>query len=552
MSKGFLKGGVMEKNSRQRFQEIVKVFASYGFGYLMESNSKQEKKSPYNLRKAIEELGPTFVKIGQILSTRSDILPKEYVNELVKLQDSVPAESMETLKRIFETSVNKKMENCFKYFNETPLASASVSQVHSAVLLDGTEVVVKIQRPDIYDEMRMDLAILKRILKFTNTRLDIKVVNPLEVIEEIEQTVETELDFLLEGRNMLKFRENNADIAFMYVPKLITDIWSDKIIVQEKIEGFKITDSSRLIKEGYDNIDVARKLALSYCYQVFDQGFFHADPHPGNILIYDGKLCFIDFGIVGTLDDNLKSWLNSAVLAIATRDKNKVVDCILKIGIKDGRIDRGELYEDVSYLVDMYLTTSLKNLKMTVLLQEVFEITRKNNIQFPKELVTLVRGLMILEGVIAEIDPELDAISVIVSYMTSKGKMGILKNFDKTEAVISTYEFIRDLIRLPTKSIELLNKAVNGKAQLTFSVANLEKYVHKIDTMVNRLTGGLIIAALLISSSVIVASKIGPSYKGVSIIGILGYGVATIFAMVLLRSMIKTGLFRTKDKKRKK
>lgn len=552
MSKGFLKGGVMEKNSRQRFQEIVKVFASYGFGYLMESNSKQEKKSPYNLRKAIEELGPTFVKIGQILSTRSDILPKEYVNELVKLQDSVPAESMETLKRIFETSVNKKMENCFKYFNETPLASASVSQVHSAVLLDGTEVVVKIQRPDIYDEMRMDLAILKRILKFTNTRLDIKVVNPLEVIEEIEQTVETELDFLLEGRNMLKFRENNADIAFMYVPKLITDIWSDKIIVQEKIEGFKITDSSRLIKEGYDNTDVARKLALSYCYQVFDQGFFHADPHPGNILIYDGKLCFIDFGIVGTLDDNLKSWLNSAVLAIATRDKNKVVDCILKIGIKDGRIDRGELYEDVSYLVDMYLTTSLKNLKMTVLLQEVFEITRKNNIQFPKELVTLVRGLMILEGVIAEIDPELDAISVIVSYMTSKGKMGILKNFDKTEAVISTYEFIRDLIRLPTKSIELLNKAVNGKAQLTFSVANLEKYVHKIDTMVNRLTGGLIIAALLISSSVIVASKIGPSYKGVSIIGILGYGVATIFAMVLLRSMIETGLFRTKDKKRKK
>lgn len=542
----------MKKSSRQRFQEIVKVFASYGFGYLMESNSKQEKKSPYNLRKAIEELGPTFVKIGQILSTRSDVLPKEYVNELVKLQDSVPSESLETLKKVFESSVNKKMEDCFKYFNERPLASASVSQVHSAVLLDGTEVVVKIQRPNIYDQMKMDLAILKRILKLTNTRLDIKIVDPLEVIEEIEQTVEIELDFLLEGRNMLKFRENNKDIAFTYVPKLITDIWSDKIIVQEKIEGFKITDSARLIEEGYNNEDVARKLALSYCYQVFDQGFFHADPHPGNILIYNGKLCFIDFGIMGTLDENLKNWLNSAVLAIATRDKNKVVDCILKIGIKDGRIDRGELYEDVSYLVDMYLTTSLKNLKITVLLQEVFDIAKRNNIQFPKELVTLVRGLMILEGVIAEVDPELDAISVIVSYMTSKGKMEIIKNFDKTEAFISSYEFFRDFIRLPTKSIELLNKAVNGKAQLTLSVANLEKYVHKIDTMVNRLTGGLIIAALLISSSVIVASKIGPCYEGVSIIGILGYGVATIFAMILLRSMIKTGLFRTKDKKRKK
>lgn len=537
------------KKSTERFKEIVKIFAHYGFGYFLESSKNKNKKSPENLRKAFEELGPTFIKIGQVLSTRTDILPGEYVKELVKLQDSVPRENMDVVEAMFKDSINKSINECFLYFNETPMASASVSQVHEAILMDGSPVVVKLQRPNIYEKMRMDINILKRIIKFTNTKINIKVVNPLEVLEQIEETTKKELNFITEGNSILRFKENNKDVPPIYAPELIKEIWSEKVLVLEKISGFKINDLKRIESEGYDNKDIAKKLALSYCKQIFEDGFFHADPHPGNLLIYQGKICFLDFGIMGELDGKLRDWLNDAMGAIATKDKNKLVDCILAIGIKQGRIDRGDIYEDISYLVDTYLTTSLKNIKITILLQEIFEITRKNNIQLPKELVILVRGLMILEGVVAEIDPEIEIIGVVITFAKSKNKFQLLKELNREEILLSALEFTRDTVRIPSKTLEVLNKISSGKVQLKFNINNIEIIVSKIDTMVNRLTGGLLIASLVISSSMIISNNVGPTYKGISIIGIIGYIISTIFASILLYNMIRTGLFNSQDKK---
>ena len=318
----------------------------------------------------------------------------------------------------------------------------------------------------------------------------------------------------------------------------------------EKIEGIKINNVKRLEENGYDNKEIARKLALSYCKQIFEDGFFHADPHPGNILIKNGKICFIDFGIVGIIDDNLKEWMNSAMLSIVTRDKTKLVECILAIGIKQGKIDKGQLYNDISYLVDMYLTTSLKNIKIGILLQEVFDITKRNNIQLPRELVILVRGLMILEGVVAEIDPELEIITVAVSFAKSQDRVRIFKDITKEEIYLMAYQYVRDTSRIPGKALEVLNKTENGNLQVKFSINNMEKTISKLDTMVNRITGSLIIASLVISSSLIVSNNVGPTYKGISIIGIVGYIISSIFALILLRSMIKTGLFRNDDTKK--
>ena len=204
------------KKSRERFQEIVKVFAKYGFGYVLESGKKNKGKFAINLRKAFEELGPTFIKIGQILSTRSDILPKEYTNELIKLQDDAPKEELEQLKKTFEESIGKTIEEYFLEFNEVPLASASIAEVHEAVLLDGTSVVVKIQRADIKEKMKMDISILKRILRFTKTKFNIKFIDPLEVLEEIEYLTESELDFIKEAKNIIKFKENNKQNKSIY------------------------------------------------------------------------------------------------------------------------------------------------------------------------------------------------------------------------------------------------------------------------------------------------------------------------------------------------
>ena len=221
--------------SRDRFQEIIRVFISYGFGYLIDSKFNNSKKSPINLRMALEELGPTFIKIGQILSTRPDLLPEEYINELIKLQDSAPEESFENIKSVFEESINKKIYDCFLYFSKKPTASASIAQVHEAILNDGRAVIVKIQRPNIYNTMKTDIDIIKKIIKLSKGRIDIDIVDPLAVIEELESTTEKELDFIDESKSIVKFRENNENISPIYAPDVISSLCSEKVLTLEYI-----------------------------------------------------------------------------------------------------------------------------------------------------------------------------------------------------------------------------------------------------------------------------------------------------------------------------
>lgn len=537
--------------SRDRFQEIIRVFISYGFGYLIDSKFNNSKKSPINLRMALEELGPTFIKIGQILSTRPDLLPEEYINELIKLQDSAPEESFENIKSVFEESINKKIYDCFLYFSKKPTASASIAQVHEAILNDGRAVIVKIQRPNIYNTMKTDIDIIKKIIKLSKGRIDIDIVDPLAVIEELESTTEKELDFIDESKSIVKFRENNENISPIYAPDVISSLCSEKVLTLEYINGFKINDMKMIEKKGYSNKDIAKKLALSYCKQIFDDGFFHGDPHPGNLLISNGRICFIDFGITGELDEGLKNWLNKAMIAVATGDKNKIVDFILAIGIKRGKVNKGNLYENVSYLFTTYLNTSLKNIKIAVLLEEMFSIVKNNNIQFPKELAILFRGLVILEGVIAEVDPQLDIISVITSFVKGKNKMLLIKDINEEELVLSAYSFFRDASRIPSKAVEALSSISDGRAKINFNITDLENSVDHISNMVNRLVGALLISSLIIASSLIISNNVGPIYKGISLMGIAGYIISAIFAIFLLIAVVRDGGFRSKKKKRK-
>lgn len=528
----------MKGKSRERFQQIVKVFASYGFGYLLDKKLTNNGKSPENFRKAIEELGPTFIKIGQILSTRDDVLPEEYINELSKLQDSAPFEDISVIKREFENSLNIKINDCFKEFSNEPLASASIAQVHRAVLLNGKEVVVKIQRPDIYDKIMLDIYILKRIIKLT--KITVTIVDPLEVLNELEESTKKELNFLLEAENIKKFKSLNKQVVPLYVPEVYMDYCTENIIVMERINGFKINDNKKIDEEGYDKRDIINKLTASFFKQVFDDGFFHGDPHPGNILIYEGKICFIDFGIIGELDSELKRLLNSAIFSVATNDKEKLVNIILAIGIKRGIVDRGTMYEDVSYLLDNYLNSNMKNVKMSVLISELFNITKHNNVQLPKELTILFKSFVILEGVIADLDPNIEVLDLISNYLNMKDKMTLLKEFiNKEEVVMSTLKFTRDTVRLPTKTLEVLNKVSSGNVMFKFKILNLEEVLNRFETMINRLIVGIVTAALLVASSMIVSNKIGPEYRGVSVIGITGYFLSALFSFALIINIFK-------------
>ena len=539
----------MRMKSRERFQEIVRVFVSYGFGYLLDSKLNDHKKSPENLRKAFEELGPTFIKIGQMLSTRSDILSQPYIDELIKLQDSAQEVDFYDIKSVFEDSLGKSIRECFLYFEEEPTASASIAQVHSGILKDGTGVIVKIQRPGIKEKMKMDISILRRIITFTQAKINIKVVNPIEILNELEELAKNELDFIKEGKNILRFKKNNQGINSVYAPDIIEELWSEKVLTLENISGFKINDLGMIVEEGYDNRDIAKKLALSYCKQIFDDGFFHGDPHPGNLLISDRKICFIDFGIVGELDKTLKIWLNTVMVAVATSDKNKIIDFILAVCIKVGTVDKENLYDDVSYLFDTYITTSLKNIKISVLLTEVFNVSKKNNIQFPKELIGLVRALVILEGVVSEVDPDLNIISVVTSFVKSKSKFSLLKELTNEELLISVYSFSRDFIRLPSKVLDVLTNVSNGRIKLNLNIRDLDETIAHVSNMVNRLIATILISSIILGSSLIISNNVGPVYRGISLIGIVGYIISGLFAIILLISIIKSGDFKVKKKK---
>lgn len=531
----------MKRKSVERLNEIVKVFALYGFGIIVDTKLKENEKSAENLRKACEALGPTFIKIGQILSTRRDILPKEYTVELTKLQDSVNEESYSKMEKVFETSLDKKIGDCFLFFNKKPIAAASIAQVYNGILKDGREVVVKIQRPDIYEKMKFDISILKRILRLTKLKAMINIVDFYDVIDEMEKTIDNELNFKIEGQNIKKFKKYNKETAVLYVPQLIEELWSDRVLTLEKINGFKINDRKLLMKEGYNNKDVTEKLALCYCKQVFDDGFFHGDPHPGNILISKSKICFIDFGIMGEIDENIREALNKAIFAIATNDKEKLMDFILTVGVKKGKINKGILYEDISYLFDSYVTRSLKNIKISDFFEEIIEITKKHNIQIPRELVGLFRSLVILEGVLEEVDPHINILSVINYYISSTGKFKIINEFKTKDFVVSSYALIRDISRIPSKINEVLNSVYNGRGKVNFNIVDLDKIITALNKMVNRITSGFIISSLLIASSLLIRDSAGPLFYGLSLIGLIGYLISSIFSIILLGMMIKNG-----------
>lgn len=334
----------MRRSSVNRFKKIVKVLGSYGFGYIVDSKFNKQNKLPENLRKAFEELGPTFIKIGQILSTRPDLLSPDYIVELSKLQDNVLPESIETIRKVFFDQFSISTTECFKNFDEKPLASASISQVHKATLKDGREVVVKVQRPDIAEKMKLDISILIRIVKFTKTKFSDALIDPEEALHEILLTTELELDFNNEVKNINNFKNLNKDVAFLYVPYVIKDLSSTKVITMERIYGFKVDNMKNLLAGQYDLDDLGKKLALSYLKQILQDGFFHGDPHPGNIFICEGKICFIDFGIMGSLSNSLKSTLNDMLSAVALGDINKMISSLLTIGIKK------EMLIEISYM----------------------------------------------------------------------------------------------------------------------------------------------------------------------------------------------------------
>ncbi|WP_040213000.1 ABC1 kinase family protein [Clostridium polynesiense] len=522
----------------RRIREIASVFIKYGMKEGLKSIT-----DPSKLRMAFEELGPTFVKIGQILSTRPDILPKEYIKEFQKLQDNVKSEPYDNVKAIVEENLRCSLQEVFLSFNEKPEASASLAVVHKGVLKNGDEVVVKVQRPGVRETIMRDISVLRRLSSLAKIMPQREVIDAKSIINEISEAVNKELDFTIEAENMENFREKNKGIQCIYCPKIYKQYTTTKILVMEYVKGIKIDDIDSLEKDGYDLEDISKKLINNYLKQIFEDGFFHADPHPGNILIGGGKIVYLDFGLVGTIDKGLRDRFLEFLYGIASRNVDTMMYSILKIGIQKGEINKKKLYSDIESIYNTYIETNLSHIDIKGMMEQIFNVCRNNNIAIPKNVTMMIKGLITIEGLVEKINPYLNIMDIAVPFV--KQQMMKNKDFkeDFVESIEDLYLLSKSGVKLPIKFLELINTTLSGKLKFQLHLENseLQKGINDLNKMVNRMIFGLIVASIIVGSAIIINSNSGPKILGISVFGAIGYLGAGIMGLWLLYSIFRSG-----------
>lgn len=536
-------GEAEDRKRNKRFREIVRVLGAYGFGHVINTKFRAErvKKDPENLRLVFEELGPTFIKIGQILSTRPDILPPEYITELSKLQDSAPSFSFDTVQEIIEADLNKDINQLFISIDKDPVACASVAQVHNAVLVDGTPVIVKVQRPDIENKLLEDMDILIGIVKKAPDTLKDVLLDPVEALEEIKETTKIELDFRNEVSFMVRFMHDNKDVACISVPKPIDGMSTKRVSVQERIEGIKISSKETLISEGYEPNEIGRKLILSFLYQVFNNGFFHGDPHPGNLIISGRKIYYIDFGIMGVLDSSSRRAFNDLLRSLVSEDITQIVNLILILGIQKGPVDRNRLHDDIEKIVHNYAHSSLRNFQVSYLFKDLFEAARKNNLKLPREFTILLKSLLILEGVLSDLSPDISIMEIASAYIKDMTSEKLVPDISLDLLMIKGMNFMVDSVGIPSQVSTILDNYISGRGKVRVDITNLDEKWVDFNKMVNRMVFALITAAIIIASALIIRVGADSAVRGVSIVGILGFFLAGLLGLWLLISILKSG-----------
>lgn len=520
--------------TNSRLREIVSVFVKHGI--------KNGLGNPKNLRLALEELGPSFIKIGQILSTRADILPLEYINELQKLQDDVKPEDFSIMKKVIESELKNSIDEIFMEFDINPVASASLSEVFKARLKTGEKVAVKVQRPFVKEKMLSDIRILKKLIPLINlTSTTKEIIDLKKVIDELTEATTKELNFLEEMNNAIRFSQNNKNVKFLTCPKVYEKYCTDRILVMDYISGIKIDNVNKLKEEGYDTEDIAKKIIYNYFKQVFEDGFFHADPHPGNLLIHNNTIGYLDFGLMGELSLSLRKKLSQILEGFATNNIDLMVNSLLSIGIKKGFVDENKLYKDVAKFYNTYANQSIMDLDLPRIFEEVVLMAKNNNMNMPHNIILLVKAAVTLQAVISKIDENISLMDVAIPYLKDKIIADKLQNADFNQLMTLLYSSVKSTVRLPNKLLELLNSITQGRLKLYVDLDNIDETFNNINKMVNRLTIAIIVSGLLVSSSLVINANVGLRIYGISAIGIFGYLSAGLAGLILLISIFRSG-----------
>lgn len=545
-----------------RYHRILRVLFKYGFDDLIERlhidqylesgmrmiNRKQREQvhrysRPERLRMALEELGPTFVKLGQLLSTRPDFIPPDFLDELAMLQDKVPPFSYREVVTIFREEVGASPEDIFSSFDKTPLAAASIGQVHRARLVDGDEVVVKVQRPGIENIIAVDLEILAHIAGLMEEHLEeIQGHRPTDVVNEFARSLSREIDFVIELTSIQRFSRQFAGSSDTYVPGVYPELSTERLLVMEYIDGVKAGDGVALREQGYDLSLVASRGANLIMEQIFVHGFFHADPHPGNILVMeDSVICFIDFGQMGRLSLKDREDFTDLVLAIIAGDERKVTTGVLKMTIQHGEIDRDALGRDLGDFVDQYVYKPLGEIAADRILQDILDLVTSHSLALRPNLYLMMKALATVEGLGLRLDPELELITLASPFMR-RVKQDQFKPKRLAEDMGATGAEYLGLFRdLPEDLGTIIKQFKDGRVRVELEHRGFHMFGISLDRISNRIAFAIVLAAQIIGSSLIVLSDIPPKWHGIPLIGIIGFLFAGMMGFWLLLSIIKHG-----------
>jgi ubiquinone biosynthesis protein len=551
-----------------RIGRIIAVASRHGFGHLVEQLDLQRffslgrrivtfKKppplahhisAPERLRMMFEDLGPTFIKLGQVLACRPDMLPIDYSRDFLKLTDSVAPFPFAEAKAIIEEDLKAPLNETFSVLDEVPVAAASIAQVHRAMLRDGREVIVKVQRPHIIRIIERDISIMRWLADLIESRVpELAPYNVPGIVDEFARTIKRELDFFVEASNAIQLRNNFRNSAVLYVPEVYTDFSSKRVLVMEKIEGIRIDEYERLDREGYDRRDLALKGGAAYFKMVLQDGLFHADPHPGNIFVLsDGRLALVDFGIMGRVTEENREHFAAIFLALADHDYDALVQQYVDLGfISEESVDREnfqrELKEDLAALLEPYYVMQVKQIDFGAYVDRVSEILLRHRLKLPSNLYLMDKALITLEGILKQLDPAFNYVEAAKPYVTElvrrrRGPMHAVRGARK-----NIREFADAVALLPRQVKAAFGKIMHGDIRITIHHEELRHLIRDLDKASNRLAFSVITAAIIVASSIIIHAGQGPMIFGLPIFGLIGYVIAALLGLWILIGILRSG-----------
>lgn len=545
----------------KRYREIVEVFLRHGFGYTVErldlvhllplrrrlkrtEAAAVQGSMGARLRSALEELGATFIKLGQLLSTRADMIPADIVAELTHLQDDVPPFPGDQAVAAVERELGRPIDEAFRTFDRTPIAAGSIAQVHRATLHSGEEVAVKLQRPEVDQQIQTDVSILTNLARVVQDRLRPEFVNIVDFVDEFRRYITSELDFTREGRHIERFRDMFKDDPNVFIPRVYWEFSTDRMLTLEYVRGVKVLDMGGLAAMGVDRRQIARIGAEAFLKQVMIEGYFHGDPHPGNIFVLpDHRIAYLDFGVVGRVSAEAKELLADLFIGIIRRDMERVVAAMVSLGAVDDDSDLRPLRDDIADMIDRHYGKSLKQIKAATILSESFELAQRHRIRLPSDLLLLGKALVTIEGMGERLDPDFNVLEIAEPF----ARRLLAERYDPVNIarrVSAQAAHWADLaVQLPDRLDKALRQVERGRLRIQFVHRGLEHLIHRLDILTNRLALAVVIASLVIGSSLVIQSSAGPFIRGLPAIGVLGYLVAFIFGVWLVLSILRSGRF---------